>query len=569
MMNFAARALRGLAWLRAALAALGVLAVCVAHAAGLPAPLHVDLAWQPVPAAGARLPLQGAWRAMDASRVTGIDRGPRGAWLRVAPAPGLRWPAGGLSLELRLRALGDVTLVDARGADATTVSLDRDPAGAPRGHGVTLVTVPPADDPTAPVLLRLEPHDGAPAAIDVIARATPDEAAADGHRLAAISACLAVMLCTAVYALLFGVLMHDVTYIHYAAYVLGFAGIQAISTGFVVDPLGLESLPPMRAALMAVAVGVSSWGAALFLCGFADLPRYAPRFARALTWSGNSLLALCALTLLPTASLLPLLQALINPWLIVLALLMLAASVTALRRGSRYVPFYLIGWAPLLVATVIDSAQSFGAFATWTRTAEAMLAAGTFETVVLVFAITFRARDLRSDRDRTRREAETDALTGVLNRMGWQRHVDLAMMRARQRREPVALMFLDLDHFKAFNDRHGHASGDELLKLVAQAIGRELRPADLVGRYGGEEFVTMLPGCNGPRARATAERVRARVEQLRVPVRDGLAGTTVSIGISALDPDEEPHAAVARADAAMYQAKRTGRNRTRWSPHGR
>ena len=531
----------------------------LARAAGTDAGLPIELAWQPV--AETSRPAANAWRALPPEHIATLDRGSRGAWLRVSPAPGLRWPAAGLSLELRLRALGDVTWVNARGEDAVTSSLDREHPDAPRGHGVTLVQVPPGEDRAAPVLLRLEPHDGTPAAVDVVARATPDEAVADAHRLATISACLAVMMCTALYALLFGTLMRDVTFIHYAAYVLGFAAIQALVTGFTTDPLELHAISAARPWVMALAVGISSWGAALFLSGFADLPRHAPRLAQLLLWGANGTLALCLIALVPIPLIMDALRALINPLLILLAILMLVASLLALARGARYVPVYLVGWVPLLVITVIDSAQALGAFPGWTGVSDAMLAGGTFETVVLVFAITFRARDLRSDRDRTRREAETDILTGVLNRTGWQRHLDGALLKSRERREPVALMFLDLDHFKSFNDRHGHACGDELLRQVAHVVQRDLRPGDLVGRWGGEEFVILLPGCNGQRARSTAERLRVHVEELRVAVRGGLAGTTVSIGISALMPDEEPHAAIARADAAMYHAKRSGRNR--------
>jgi len=240
---------------------------------------------------------------------------------------------------------------------------------------------------------------------------------------------------------------------------------------------------------------------------------------------------------------------------------MLAGSLIALGRGSRYVRIYLVGWTPLLAATVVERAQSLGAFAQWTWVSDAVLAAGMFATVVLAFAITLRARALRTDRGHALRQIETDRLTGVLNRVGWHRHVELATLRARQCHAPVALLFLDLDHFKAFNDRHGHASGDALLVAVAGALGQELRPDDLVARYAGEEFVMLLPGCSGPCAHAIAQRLRARVEQVRVPVRDGVAGTTVSIGVSSLSPDEEPHAAIARADAAMSHSKRSGRNR--------
>jgi len=539
---------------------LGLLAWLGVPGAAWSAGLPVRLAWQPVTGPGTAAPA-GGWQALPSDQVTPLVRGSRGLWLRVEPQDG-RWPEEGVAVELRLRALGDATLVDANGQEVWTASLDAPRPGIPHGNGVTLLPVPPHIAAAGTLWIRLGPHTpDAPLLLDVTVRTQEDEERADNRRLAFISACLAVLLCTAVYALLFGYVMRDITYVHYACYVVGFAGIQSLVTGFGAGLLELRALSALRPWVMAVCVGVSTWGAARFMSGFIDLPRHGPRLSRVLTGFADGLLAACLICLLPVPGLLLLLRAVVNPLLIVIALLMLAGSLLALMHGSRYVRFYLVGWLPLLATTVVDSAQYFGAFVHWTGVSDTMLATGTFETVVLVFAITFRAYDLRSDRDLTRRMAETDGLTRALNRRGWERQLEMQLLRSRQQREPVSLLFLDLDHFKAFNDRHGHACGDQLLVAAAEAITHELRPGDLLGRYGGEEFVILLPGCNESRARATAERVRTRLAGLQVVVPEGRAGTTASIGIAAVLPDESHQTAIARADAAMYQSKRAGRNR--------
>ncbi len=160
------------------------------------------------------------------------------------------------------------------------------------------------------------------------------------------------------------------------------------------------------------------------------------------------------------------------------------------------------------------------------------------------------ARGLRED-------AHTDALTRLGNRRAFQQAIDGLLMQRRESDSDFALLMIDIDHFKAYNDSHGHPAGDEVLRLVGRALKAALRPGDIAARYGGEEFAVLLPGIDGGLALKVAERIRRDLERTDWPFE----AVTVSIGAAQATRDESPAHLVARADAALYRAKREGRNR--------
>lgn len=155
--------------------------------------------------------------------------------------------------------------------------------------------------------------------------------------------------------------------------------------------------------------------------------------------------------------------------------------------------------------------------------------------------------------------ATTDSLTGLANRRAFFERADSARMLALRMRKPVALMMLDIDHFKVLNDRYGHACGDDALCVFARTAQGVLREHETMGRLGGEEFALVMPGTDLMGAMQAAERLRQAVEQTVLP-EYGFA-MTVSIGVVVVDHGECINAALARADRALYQAKSGGRNR--------
>jgi diguanylate cyclase (GGDEF)-like protein/PAS domain S-box-containing protein len=160
--------------------------------------------------------------------------------------------------------------------------------------------------------------------------------------------------------------------------------------------------------------------------------------------------------------------------------------------------------------------------------------------------------------------ATRDGLTGLANRRCFDETLHAEWARALRQRQPLSLLMVDVDNFKAYNDANGHLGGDECLKRIATAVASEMRANDLVARYGGEEFAVILPNQSLKGAASVAERIRTRVEQLQVPNRLAPARhVTVSIGAATAiaSPDNSASELVAIADAALYRAKHMGRNR--------
>jgi diguanylate cyclase (GGDEF)-like protein len=177
---------------------------------------------------------------------------------------------------------------------------------------------------------------------------------------------------------------------------------------------------------------------------------------------------------------------------------------------------------------------------------------------------------LRTTRDLLRvsaleAESLTDALTGIHNRRAFDQRWAAELVRARRFNLPITLLILDIDHFKSVNDAHGHAAGDQVLVAVARLITESLRNCDVAARYGGEEFAVIATQTRPDAAIKVAERVRAAVErEARRALGERAAdrSITVSIGIAGCDDaSQDCHEVFQRADAALYAAKRAGRNR--------
>src|SRR5690606_32266636 len=153
---------------------------------------------------------------------------------------------------------------------------------------------------------------------------------------------------------------------------------------------------------------------------------------------------------------------------------------------------------------------------------------------------------------------------GLANRRAFQEALARDFARAERTKEPLSLVLLDVDHFKQFNDTHGHLVGDEVLRHLGALLRSRLRDGDLVARFGGEEFCMLLPDASAEGATVAARRLRLAVERSKVRSEAGELSVTASFGLSTFEPDQtgfSPELLIQNADSALYAAKTQGRNR--------
>jgi diguanylate cyclase len=171
---------------------------------------------------------------------------------------------------------------------------------------------------------------------------------------------------------------------------------------------------------------------------------------------------------------------------------------------------------------------------------------------------------LQENLEAIRAESLTDPLTDLGNRKYFDRMIEQSVQHALAQHEPLSLLMFDIDHFKSFNDSYGHLTGDQVLRLVGMSLKQTIKGKDITARYGGEEFAVILPNTALRQALTVADHIRRAVmakELKKKSTGEILGRVTLSVGVSMLNPDDDTHSLIERADTCLYAAKRNGRNR--------
>jgi diguanylate cyclase (GGDEF)-like protein len=249
----------------------------------------------------------------------------------------------------------------------------------------------------------------------------------------------------------------------------------------------------------------------------------------------------------------------------VMMLVTYSVSFSLFRKGNPLVKYFLVGHTFFVVFNGIAVLFYKGLIEPSYVSSHGVGIGIMLEALALAFIISYRIKileDIRASQDELKKQAATDPLTRLYNRRFFFSEADYILELAKKDDTPVSVMVIDIDHFKQVNDSHGHGVGDQVIVGVAQALKRHSRSRDLVARFGGEEFVMLLPETGMEEAKGCAERIRAAVEAARTPTAGGDIHCTISIGIAVIAPRSETmEPALNRADQALYEAKRSGRNR--------
>jgi diguanylate cyclase (GGDEF)-like protein len=244
----------------------------------------------------------------------------------------------------------------------------------------------------------------------------------------------------------------------------------------------------------------------------------------------------------------------------------LPLAIVSARRGYRPARHFAVGWGLVTGGWVLYGLAIAKVLPSWPIFFVAPFFAGAFEAVTLSLGLVDRMRVLEREKHELEILAETDRLTDVLNRRGFERVAGEELRRTVRAGAPLSLLMIDVDDFKAYNDAYGHLAGDECLRRIAHALsGAMRRQGDVVGRFGGEEFTVLLPEADEQGAEHVASRLRQAIFALALKHERSRAAVvvTISVGVATLRPTRTTQIdeLVASADASLYEAKSAGRNR--------
>ncbi|HEU4623447.1 MAG TPA: diguanylate cyclase [Steroidobacteraceae bacterium] len=370
------------------------------------------------------------------------------------------------------------------------------------------------------------------------------------------------LMVMALASLLLWFVLSDRLFILYSALISLQALYIAYFTGQGFDWPFMSAALPLSSYAWNVPAALSGAAACLFIREIAELRLYSPRVYHVFKWLAVTFVVLAFANVLQVVGLGAVVAIVGNLIFVGSAAFTLIVAFLAWRRGNNASGWFLLAWGLLEAVTIATAIRLI------TRDADAswllfyglpvsMISA----SVLIALGVADRLRGQRLALTEAERRAQTDPLTGVLNRRALVERLELACARARARGLPIGLLFIDLDHFKEINDSYGHAAGDACLGAIIAPIQEELRQSDVIGRYGGEEFVVVLSSASSSSAHTIAERIRARVAGIRVEGFGEPIRLTCSIGVAASDTlGVWGEHLLARADAAVYDAKRAGRN---------
>jgi diguanylate cyclase (GGDEF)-like protein len=483
----------------------------------------------------------------------------QGTWLRVTLAslpPEPRLVVNGVAVE-------SVTLLlpDGRRIERAKTSPAHDPAAS----SIAAVFALPPEVSAGDVLWLFSP-DRHRQLVDVRLLAASEWRARERVALAFAVAIYGAAIAFAIIAATYWLILRERMFADHALYLAALVVFMTMTLGIFYElfPDGFWA----RRGILA------QWGfataAVAFAMGFAnrfiDVARHLPRTARAFDRLRLGLLALAvAVTLSPFE--VPYFGAAMALTVVSINVAFVGLGAYVAAKRNRYAGYFLVGWIPLTLCTSLRALQGTGFVQVPYETTFFYSIGVIWEALVLTAGIADRALSFRRERDLATHLAEHDGLTDTLNRRASEQRLEEHFRRSHGSSTPLAVFFLDLDHFKSINDRFGHAAGDAVLVAVARRIKVLLRADDLLGRWGGEEFVAILPGAPPEAVRATGERIRRAVESEPVGADGELIPVTVSVGVAMLENDIKTSAElVRRADAALYRAKGKGRNRVEEAP---